>query len=149
MRNEKHTYQYLDNLLSGLEEGILDLDDQQIDVESIQFFGSIRDVRDVIATSLQPFEFIDVLDEDHITDRTHGQSKRSQSKIPAIPVPNSLNERKRLLAQLLRHRSSIPSELRMAFSARKALSDSETEEMVERLIRLGILCREHANDDDS
>ena len=66
-----------------------------------------------------------------------------------MPVPGSFSEKRKLLAELFAHRPGIPGQLRMAFSARKALSDSEVEAIVERLIHLGILRRDNTADDDA
>ena len=52
MTFEDRAYRRLDNLLSGLEDNILGLDDREVTSESTQLFGSIQGVRAVIDDNL-------------------------------------------------------------------------------------------------
>ena len=149
MTNEKRSYRGLDNLLAGLEQDILDLDDRELDAETDLFFGRVRGARDVIANGLRSRVSVDQPSSDHGAARAHGRPETVPYDAPAMPVPGSFSEKRKLLAELFAHRPGIPGQLRMAFSARKALSNSEVEAMVERLIRLGILRRDNTTDDDT
>ena len=147
MTNEIRSYRNLDNLLAGLEQDILDQDDQELDAETARFFGSIRSGRDVIANALRSRVSVDQPSTNRGAARAHGRPETVPYEDPAMSVPGSFSEKRKLLAELFAHRSSIPGQLRMAFSAREALSDSEVEALVERLIRFGILRRDNTKDD--
>ena len=149
MTNEERSYRGLDNLLTGLEQDILDLDDRELDAETDRFFGSVRSVRDVIANGLRSRVSLDQSSTDRGAAQAQGGPETVPYEAPAMPVPGSFSEKRKMLAELFAQRPGIPGQLRMAFSARTALSDSEVEAMVERLIRLGILHRNNTTDDDT
>ena len=139
MTSEKRSYRDLDNLLTGLEQDILDLDDRQLEARADRFFGSVRSVRDVIATGLRSRVSVDRPSTDRGAARAHRRPATPPREAPAMLVPGSFSEKRKLLAELFAHSPGIPGQLRMAFSAPRTLSDSEVEAMVERLVRLGIL----------
>ena len=148
MTNENRSYRGLDNLLAGLEQGILDLNDRELDADTDRFFGRVRSVRDVIATGLRSHVSVDRPSTDRGAASPHRRPEKVPHEAPAMPVPDSFSEKRQLLADLFTHRPSIPGQLQMAFSARKALSDSEVDAVVERLVRLGLLRRDNTADDD-
>lgn len=144
----KRGYRGLDNLLSGLEQDILELDRRGLDAETGLFFGRVQGVQDIIESSLR-FQFSD---DQPYSERwgplTHTQPETTSYDTPGLPVPSSFREKRKLLAELFAHRPGIPGQLRAAFSASKKLSDSEIDAVVQRLVRLGILCRDNTSDDD-
>ena len=149
MTSEKRSYRDLDNLLTGLEQDILDLDDRQLEARADRFFGSVRSVRDVIATGLRSRVSVDRPSTDRGAARAHRRPATPPREAPAMLVPGSFSEKRKLLAELFAHSPGIPGQLRMAFSAPRTLSDSEVEAMVERLVRLGILRRDNTGYDDA
>ncbi|MCY4560110.1 MAG: hypothetical protein OXF79_27860 [Chloroflexi bacterium] len=149
MTSRKRSYRNLDNLLAGLEQDILELDDRELDADTGRFFGSGRSARDVIAAGLRSRVSVDRPPKDRGAARAHRRPETPPREAPAVPVPASFSEKRKLLAELLAQRPGIPGQLRMAFSAPRALSDSDVDAMVEKLVRLGILRRDHAEDDDA
>ena len=149
MTDEKWSYRDLDNLLAGLEQDILDLDDRKLETRTERFFGSARSVRDVVATGLRSRAAVDGPSTDHGVARTRRRPHTVPDEAPAIPVPGSFSEKRNLLAELFANSPGIPGQLRMAFSAPRTLSDTEVDAMVERLIRLGVLRRDSTGDDDA
>lgn len=146
MIGENRSYRHLDNLLAGLEDSVLELTDQEVTVESSQVLGSVGNVRGLIGGSLESHTTGQVLSKGHEPDTAPGHPAKSRMDVPRVPVPSHNSDKRRLLEQLVAHRSGIPGELRVAFSGRRTLSDAEIDAMVERLVRLGILHRED-NDD--
>ena len=149
MISEERSYRDLDNLLAGLEQDILDLDDGQLEAPTDLFFGSVRSVRDVIAAGLRSRASVDRPSTDHGAARAPRRPVMPPHEAPAMLVPGSFSEKRKLLAELFAHSAGIPWQLRMAFSTPRTLSDSEVEAMVERLVRLGILRRDNSGDDDA
>ena len=149
MTSEKPSYRDLDNLLTGLEQDILHLDDQQLEAHADQFFGSVRSIRDVIATGLQSRVSVDRPSTDHGAVRARRRPATPPREASAMQVPGSISEKRKLLAELFAHSPGIPGQLRMAFSASKTLPDSEVEAMIERLVRLGILGRDNTGNNDA
>ncbi len=149
MINIKRSYRDLDNLLTGLEQDILDLDDRELTTETELLFGCVQVVRDVIEDGLQSRVSVDQPFSDRRATQSPARPETVPYGTPALPVPNGFREKRKLLAELFAHRPGIPGQLRAAFSAPKQLSNSEVEAMVERLVRLGILRRDNTPDDDT
>ena len=149
MTSEKRSYRGLDNLLAGLEQDILDLDDRDLDTGTDRVFSSGRSARDVIADGLRSRVSVDRPSTDRGAARTGRRQETPPRGAPAMLVPGSFSEKRRLLAELLAQRPGIPGQLRTAFSAPTPPSDSEVDAMVERLVRLGILRRDNPGDGDA
>ena len=149
MTSKKWSYRDLDNLLAGLEQDILDLDDRQMETRTERFFGSIRSVRDVVATGLLSLAAVDRPSTEHGAARARRRPETVPNEVPSIPVPGSFSEKRNLLAELFANSPGIPGKLRMAFSAPRTLSDTEVDAMVERLIRLGVFRRDGTGDDNA
>ena len=118
MNPQRLAYIRLHQLLSGLEDNILRLDDREVLSESNQLFGNEQHIRALLVASLPR------------------------------QVPSSLSCKRQLLEQLISHTSAIPADLRLAFSAPEKLSESDVEVMIDRLVRLGVLQSEDAKKDD-
>ena len=149
MTSETPSYRDLDNLLTGLEQDILHLDDQQLEARADQFFGSVRSIREVIATGLQSRVSVDRPSTAHSAARARRRPATPPRDTSALQVPGSISEKRKLLAELFARSPGIPGQLQMAFSAAKTLSDSEIEAMIARLVRLGILRRDSTGNDDA
>lgn len=149
MTSEKRSYRSLDNLLAGLEQDILDLDDRDLDAGTDRFFGSVRSARNVIADGLRSHVAVDRPSTDRGAAPALRRPETPPHEAPAMPVPASFSEKRKLLAELLARRPGIPGQLRMAFSAPTPPSDSEVDAMMERLVRLGILRRDNPGDGDA
>ena len=149
MTFEDRAYRRLDNLLTGLEDNILGLDDREVTSESTQLFGRIQGVRAVIDDNLEFRISTKDASLKNEVRRTRGRADKVRYEFPIMAVPNSMDDKRKLLEQLVAGRAGIPGQMRMAFSAPKTLSDSEVDSMMERLVRLGILGREGTIDDDT
>ena len=149
MTSEKPSYRDLDNLLTGLELDILHLDDQHLEARADPFFGSVRSIRDVIATGLQSHVSVDRPSTAHGAARARRRPATPPRDTSAMLVPGSISEKRKLLAELFANSPGIPGQLRMAFSASTTLPDSEVEAMIERLVRLGILRRDSTDNNDA
>ena len=142
MKDERHAYICLDNLLAGLEEGILALDDKELNVNSMQLFGNVGDVQATIATGMRVGMLAKGLPDNHEVGIAFRGKNGSKQIVPSIKAPSSFADKRELLAAVLAEQTSVPGEMRLAFGARSPLSDSEVDSMVERLIHLGLLRRE-------
>ena len=141
-------YSRLDNLLAGLEEDVLGLDDREVVAETTQLFGSGQDVRATIRDILQSHGHVDEESPTHAVRLIHERRKESRSQFTPLSVPTGLVEQRKLLETLVTESSSIPGYIRMAFSAQRRPTDSEVEAMIERLVRLGILRSKGTADND-
>ena len=150
MTSEERSYRDLDNLLAGLEQDILDLDDGQMEARTDRFFGNVRSVREVIAAGLRSRVSVDRASTDHGAARARRRPVTPPHEAPAMPVPGSFSEKRKLLAELFADSPGIPGQLRMAFSAPRTLSDSEVDAMVEMIDQARrILRRDGTGDDDA
>ena len=81
MINIKRSYRDLDNLLTGLEQDILDLDDRELNTETELLFGRVQVVRDVIEDGLQSRVSVD----QPFSDRRATQSPHGWKQFPMAP----------------------------------------------------------------
>ena len=93
MTREMRSYRDLDNLLAGLEQDILDLDNRQLETRTERFFGSVQSVRDVVATGLRSRAAVDGPFTEHGAARARQRSETVPDEAPAVPVPGSIREK--------------------------------------------------------
>ena len=145
MNQRLRGYHHLDNLLACLEEEILKIDEEDLASESSGSTVDIRWLREVITAQVQS---LGVTGQGSATPGGVEDDERlGNVQFDRAPViPSDLSEQRKLLEILVAGQDRLPGQIRMAFSSRRKPSDTEVEEMVESLIRLGILS---ARDDDN
>lgn len=109
------SYRRLANILSRLEFGVLSASDQDI-LSATNATKIEKRVRGIIA--------------DHLEAREADAN---------ITIPNDAADRRRLFELIARSRSTIPKEIRMAYSASRPISDDQVSTLLRKLLRLGFL----------
>ena len=130
MTRDNTSPQRLDSLLSGLEDEVLTLDDRELlaaeDVGSVGF-GVLRSlIESQIPSHLGS----------RALDPSSGERRSSSSEASPEPVSGSPDPR-RLLEMLIASRRSVPSQVRLAFTADREPTDQEVEHLLAELIRSG------------
>ena len=126
---------HLDNLLLGIEKEILKLSDCTILSEDVDLLAHVEDIRAQINSIIHAHpSFDNSLSSPFI----EGSSRNTRSESPPV-VPRAAADRRKLLESLIANRLNMPQQVRAAFSARKRPTESDVDEMVNQLVRLGIL----------
>lgn len=108
-------YSRLTNLLSSVENAVLAASDREL-LSDPQASTAAKNVRQLI--------------QGHLT-------ADAETHPSAIPVDTS--ERRRLLELVMRGNPRIPTEFRAAFSAKRQMSDGEVSNLLNKLLRSGLL----------
>lgn len=112
MTIKRATHSTLDRVLSALEKEILRASDEEILQETKGAKQQAQRVRALVS---------------------HQISLRSQ------PVPQEPRARRHLVAELIRARPSLAPALSATFSGRNAPSDKEVDELIQKLLKRGVL----------
>lgn len=102
----------IDSIISGLEEEILHASDDEI----LEDTGDARHAAAEVRTLI----------DQQIRARSHG-------------VPNGLTARRSLLAEILRARPSLAPAMSATFSDGRNPSEDEVNDLIETLLRIGVL----------
>jgi hypothetical protein len=105
-------FRQIDRLLSAFEEDILNASDEEIVGDIVESDETVKRVRALIAR---------------------------QTRIHARVIPREPTARRRLLAELLRVEPSLAPSMSATFSGGRTPSDDEVDELIEALLRRGVL----------
>ena len=135
MNTKLKNLNHLDAFLLGIEEEILKLSDCTILSEDVDLFAHVEDIRVQINSIIHAHPSFDNSLPPPVIE---GSSLNTRSE--SVPVvPREAADRRKLLESLIANRLNMPQQVRVAFSARKGPTESEVDEMVDQLVRLGIL----------
>jgi hypothetical protein len=112
MTQKRIAHRSLDRVLSAIEEDLLHAGDSEILHEADDARQRVREVRALI-------------------DQQLGARSRA--------VPRGLTARRRLLAEILRARPTLSPAMSATFSDGKKPSGDEVDELIETLLRMGVL----------
>lgn len=126
---------HLDAFLLGIEKEVLNLSDCTILSEDVDLLAHVEDIRAQINSIIHAHPSFD---NSLPPPFVEGSSRNTRSESPPV-VPREAADRRKLLESLIANRLKMPQQVRAAFSARKRPTESDVDEMVDQLVRLGIL----------
>ena len=131
----------LDALLTGIENELFRLDDLAILSDDADAFADIEHVRALVQSRTGAHASIKRPQPEADMERLSSSRQRRQRAVVPMPVPEEIDERRRLLESLVASQPNIPRHVRVAFSANEKPTDTAVDDMVTELVRLGVLKR--------
>ena len=131
----------LDMLLSGIEDDLFQTDDFAILSEDADALADIEHIRALIQSRIGAHVSIDRPEPEGDVQKLSSKRQRRQQEVVPIPIPEEIDERRRMLELLVTSQSNIPRDVRVAFSANEKPTDTEVDDIVRKLVQLGILKR--------
>lgn len=128
----------LDSLLSGIEDELFRIDDHTVLSEDEDMFADIEHVRALIQSQIGAHLSNNLPHSESNLEKLSSKSQSKRLEFVPMTIPEEADGRRRLLEAIIANQPNVLRQAQVAFSANEKPTDSDVDDMVTELIRLGI-----------